>query len=186
MTYVGVAVETGDSNFPDAVADMQDLATRTDSRRGDGTLLFYQGADQELVDPVSAALREVATGIPFFVAATARDLDEVELGVNTVNGDALQFIRRIEVNTRSEGCEEISSAEASDTDGDGFKDAIPFLIPGTPACWDLVPARNTLVEQTDLPQVFAAEVGIEGDDSPLDQRRVYFIVPPTPELIRIE
>ena len=74
-------------------------------------------------------------------------------------------------------CSAISPTE--DTDGDGHDDAFPSLLPGTPVCWDVVPRMNTSVPRMiDMPQVFEARLTVSGDDSPLDARIVFFLVPP--------
>ena len=46
-------------------------------------------------------------------------------------------------------------------------------------CWDVVPAMNTMVEPTREPQVYRATLSVFGDGSPLDQRTVIFLIPPT-------
>jgi hypothetical protein len=67
----------------------------------------------------------------------------------------------------------------TDTDMDGHDDAFPALTPGTPVCWDIHPvASNLTVQATSEVQVFTAQLGVYGDGSLLDQRTVYFVVPP--------
>jgi hypothetical protein len=48
-------------------------------------------------------------------------------------------------------------------------------------CWRLVSKQNTTVMPTSAPQLFKATVTVYGDGiTQLDQRDVYFLVPPAP------
>ena len=118
---------------------------------------------------VTNAINEVVEGIPLRVTIEATDEPEDD-------GDALQFIDYLQVNVSGGRCSAIAPLE--DTDGDGFDDAFPALLPGTPVCWDVIPRRNDAIEPTPVPQVFRARLTVYGDDSPLDARIVYFLVPP--------
>src|SRR5690606_39880252 len=60
-------------------------------------------------------------------------------------GDALQFIERLEVNVGGGRCSAVGATE--DTDDDGYPDAFPAILPGTPVCWDVVVADNTTVDR---------------------------------------
>jgi hypothetical protein len=97
------------------------------------------------------------------------------------DGDARQFVDRIEVNVSgTEECTAVGSV--ADTNGDTFADAFPNLLPGTPVCWDVVARQNDFVEPIDRPQVFVARIVVRGDGSILDTRRVFFLVPPVVDI----
>ena len=115
------------------------------------------------------AINEVVEGVPLRVTIEAAD----EPGDA---GDALQFIDYLEVSTDGEECSSVSPLE--DRDGDGRDDTFPSLLPGTPVCWDVVPADNTTVEPQPEPLIFRARLTVLGDGSPLDSRVVYFLIPP--------
>jgi hypothetical protein len=165
LTFVGVDASTTETPRP----DLEEIGRSSDSLDGSGSPLYFQGNEARVTDAVTEAIREVALGVPLFVVVEARDLPDDA-------GDALQFILRTEVNLMRDGC--TTDSTTIDLDSDGFDDAFPFLLPGTPVCWDVVARRNTRVPQTDQNQVFKAELTVLGDDSPLDSRTVFFLVPP--------
>lgn len=149
--------------------DLVDLVTAAGSldRRGDP--LVFDGRDSGVVPAVTTAINEIVQGVPLRATIVATDEPDDD-------GDALQFIDYLEVNTDGGRCSAIAAVE--DTDGDGHADAFPAVLPGTPICWDVVPRRNDAVEPTEVPQVFRARLTVSGDGSPLDARRIFFLVPP--------
>ena len=67
----------------------------------------------------------------------------------------------------------------TDTNGDTFKDKFIQVRTGTPVCWKVVSKPNTTVPATAAPQLFRATVTVYGDGvTQLDQRDVFFLVPP--------
>ena len=63
-------------------------------------------------------------------------------------------------------------------DDDSFTDTFRG-VRGTPVCFDIVTKMNTTVRPTDAPQLFRAQLNVIGDGfTPLDQRVIYFLVPP--------
>jgi len=120
---------------------------------------------------VTEAIQEVTGQIPLFVLLQQQDEEGDD-------GNALQFIERVEVNTSGGECTELSPEILVDLDGDGFDDAIAALSPGTPACWNVVARRNEFVPALERPQIFQATLTVRGDDSILDSRQVFFLVPP--------
>ena len=66
-----------------------------------------------------------------------------------------------------------------DIDDDTIDDVFVDVVPGTPVCFDIIPAENTTVPPAGDPQVFTAYVDVLGDFiTVLDTREVYFLVPP--------
>lgn len=152
---------------------LEAIARGSNSLDGAGAPLYVQGTESAVTAAVTDVIREVAQNRPIFVSIIADDQDGDD-------GDARQFIDRIEVNeSGGGGCTIVPSS--ADTDGDGFRDAYPSLLPGTPVCWDVVPRDNDRIEARDRPLVFRARITVRGDGSVLDARTVYFLVPPTIE-----
>ena len=168
-TFIGVWSGGAGSIERQALVDLANASGSLD--RTGAPLVFNAdttGAGIERV--VTSAINEIVEGVPLRV--TIRATDEPEDA-----GDALQFIDYLEINRSGGRCSAVSPVE--DTDGDDRPDAFPSLLPGTPVCWDVVPRRNTTVPRVvDEPQVFVARLTVYGDESPLDARRVYFLVPP--------
>jgi hypothetical protein len=51
-------------------------------------------------------------------------------------------------------------------------------------CFDVIPRMNTTVMPTDMPQVFRAIIEVVGDGvTVLDEREVFFLVPPDDGII---
>ena len=68
-----------------------------------------------------------------------------------------------------------------DTNSDNFKDKYIKVRTGTPVCWTVVSKPNVTVPATDVPQLFRAKVKVYGDGvTQLDERNVFFLVPPQP------
>ena len=151
--------------------DMENLALSTGAVRADGTtLLVFDGVDDDAATAATDGIRAAIEEAPLRVTIAAED----EAGDD---GDALPFVESLEINTSGSGdCTVVSLTE--DSDFDGRADTFPMLQPGTSVCWDLTPATNGLIEPTDTPQVFTARLAARGNESPLDDRRVFFLVPP--------
>ena len=149
--------------------DLKAIASAANSFNRDGEPFYVQGDESAIVTVVTDSIREIALNIDLFVDALGEDLPGDD-------GNALQFVDRLEVNLAD--TEDCTSAPVTDTDGDGFDDAFPNLLPGTPVCWDVVARQNDFVRGIERPQVFVARVIVRGDGSVLDTRRVFFLVPP--------
>ncbi len=167
ITFIGVW-----SGTPGAAArnDLVDLANASGSVDRLGDPLVFDGADSSVVPVVTAAINEIVEGVP--LRATIEATDEPGDA-----GDALQFIDYLETNTSAADCAVIAT---EDTDADTHPDAFPAVTPGTRICWDVVPVMNTTVMPDVMPLIFEARLTVRGDGSPLDARRVYFLVPPRP------
>ncbi len=150
--------------------DLVSLASMSGSVDRAGAPLVFEGADSSVVPVVTAAINEIVEGVP--LRATIEATDEPGDA-----GDALQFIDYLETNTTATDC---AMAATEDTDADTRPDAFPAVTPGTRVCWDVVPLMNTTVMPDVRPLVFEALLTVRGDGSPLDARRVYFLVPPRP------
>lgn len=169
ITLIGVWSGTPGASGRDA---LETLVRESGSFSGAGEPLMFDGQDAAVVPAVVDAINEVVKGVPLRVTIQATD----EPGDA---GNALQFIDHLAINVSGGPCSIVSPTE--DTDGDGRDDAFPSLLPGTPVCWDVVPRQNDTVMATTRPQVFRARITVSGDDSPLDSRVVYFLIPPVIE-----
>jgi len=165
ITFIGVWSGSAGSS---ARNDLRNLSVDSGSVDRTGSPLFFEGVDAGVVPAVTAAINEVVEGVPLRVTIAATD----EPGDD---GDSLQFIDRLQTNTSDPEC---SMVATEDTDGDMFDDAFPSVTPGTPVCWDVIPLQNDTVMPTAVPQVFEALLTVSGDGSPLDSRRVFFLIPP--------
>jgi hypothetical protein len=154
----------------------RDLGIASNTVDALGNPFIYLAQDAAVVDKTVQAVLDIVRGIPLDVTIGSADLPGDD-------GDALQFIDYLEVNISGVGsCTNVTPT--NDTDGDLHDDAFPGLLPGTPVCWDVhaVPV-NDFVEATEQPQIFRAELTVDGDGSPLDERQVFFLIPPViPEI----
>jgi hypothetical protein len=86
------------------------------------------------------------------------------------------------VNLNDPGC--TPELETEDTNADSHDDAYPDLLPGVPVCWDVHPVlQNRTVPATNAPQIFIANLKVLGDGSLVDEREVFFLVPPEGAII---
>jgi hypothetical protein len=117
--------------------------------------------------------------VPLDVSARAVDL--VDPG-ETVDAVAA-FVDHLEPNAAgAPGLTCMGGFATSDyagIDADSFSDTFLNVTPGSPVCFDIIPKQNDTVPATLAPQVFRAQVNVIGDGfTPLDDRVVYFLVPP--------
>lgn len=169
IVFVGVDAST--SSSPEE--HLKAVARVANSLDATGEPLYVQGREASVVTAVTQSIQNIAQNVPVFVSVEAVDQPDDD-------GDARQFIDQLVVNTDGGDCTAVRSV--ADTDGDGAPDAYPSLLPGTPVCWDVIPRENDRVQPTDRPLVFRARIVVRGDGSILDQRTVYFLVPPRIEL----
>jgi hypothetical protein len=58
-------------------------------------------------------------------------------------------------------------------------DYFEVVEPGVSVCFDIIPERNTTIPASTVPLRFGATIEVLGDEhTPLDERTIYFIVPP--------
>ena len=173
INYIGINA-TG-STTSTAYSDLVSLAVAAGSISPDGEPFVYSGRDAAAVDAILEGIQAIADQLELFVDVDARDLEGDA-------GDALQFIDRLAINLDAPGCTEPDEDLIADTNGDGFEDAFRQLPTGLNVCWDVVVRPNRTVPATSEPQVFEAAIEVFGDSSPLDRRRVFFLIPPNNEI----
>jgi hypothetical protein len=120
-----------------------------------------------------------AAAVPLDVSAQAVDLADAGETVDAVTA----FVDHLEPNaTGAPGLTCTGGFGTSDyagIDGDSFADTFLDVTPGAPVCFDIIPRMNDSVPATLVPQVFRAQINVIGDGfTPLDDRVVYFLVPP--------
>jgi hypothetical protein len=172
--YSGTAGDLGQTHC-------EDVALDTGAAVDGEPLVFPVNADGTGLDTsVVDAVNELATAVPFDISTRGRD-DESD------SVDATVFIDRIVPNTAG-GVEDpedptvicLGGLETADEDEDSFADTFVDVIPGTPVCFDLIPAQNDTVPPVSMPSIYRAYLDLIGDDiTVLDTREVYFLVPPS-------
>ncbi|MDH5491200.1 MAG: MSCRAMM family adhesin SdrC [Myxococcales bacterium] len=121
-----------------------------------------------------------ASAVRLDVSARAVDL---AVGAETVDAVAA-FIDHLEPRTTDapgRTCTlTFATEDRVDIDADSFPDTFLGVDPGAPVCFDIYPRVNTTIEPTLEPQLFKARIDVIGNGfTPLDDREVFFLVPPT-------
>ncbi|MEM9067197.1 MAG: hypothetical protein AAGE52_01785 [Myxococcota bacterium] len=165
-----IGIDADASNSPRE--DLQSLAVAAGSVNERGEPFYYEGDGARVVDAITEGIQEISSQLELFVNIEASD-------VPGDAGDALQFVQRLVINESEPEC--AMDESTTDADGDGFQDSFVGLRTGTTACWDVIVRDNTRVRATAEPLVFEAALTVFGDGSPLDRRRVFFLVPPVIE-----
>jgi hypothetical protein len=163
---------------------MEEIAMHTGSHDGVSLFVFDGASDgtglgMEIVDAVSA----LAGSVPLDISAKAIDVEDWP-GEAV---DATVFVDRIVPNTAGGVADPedptrvcVGGLATGDYDGDGTHDYFDGVTPGTVVCFDIVAAMNTTVERIpDEPQLYTAIVQVVGDlITLLDEREIYFLIPP--------
>jgi hypothetical protein len=154
-------------NSSGARSYMEQLGRDTGTVDAAGAPFVYDQYGADFGTLVVDAVLNVAHGVPMNIAARA--VDDPSDAV-----DATIFIDRIvPAATPTEPCTAGLTVSA---------DTYVDVLPGSTVCFDIVARRNETVEPTTEPQVFIANIQVWGDDvTVLDERDVYFLVPPVIE-----
>lgn len=155
-------------------SDLRTMATDTgaiDALNNNAPLVF-DGAGANAASAIQTGIFRLANGLPLDINAVSAD--DPSDAVNAVTS----FIHHLE--TLQLGTAQCSNNLSDvDTNADTFKDKFLQVRTGTPVCWKVVSKQNTTVPATDAPQLFRATVSVFGDGiTQLDQRDVFFLVPP--------
>lgn len=156
--------------------DLRTMATDTgavDAANNNAPLVF-DGSGTNAAAAIENGLRTLATGLPLDISA--QPVDDPSDAVDAV-GAFVDHLETLQLGTPA------CAAGLSDVDsnGDGHADKYVQVRTGTPVCWKVVSKQNTTVPATDVPQLFRATVKVYGDNvTQLDERNVYFLVPPAP------
>jgi hypothetical protein len=166
----------GDAPSTGTQTDLQAMAISTgavDATNNNAPLVF-DGAGANAATAIRQGILTLANGLPLDVNAVSAD----------VTGDSVDavaaFIDHLE--TLQLGTAQCSNGlNDIDTNGDMFDDKFVQVRTGTPVCWKVVSKPNTTVPAQDAPQLFRSTITVYGDGiTQLDQREVFFLVPPRP------
>ena len=180
IRFVGLyGTDDDDANVTGTPAQMLRLVGQSSGTLDvDGNAFAFEAIDTDIVPSTLAALRQIVTKVPFEITLVPVDIP----GDGT---DARRFVEKIKVNLAgTPECPDMVDGMpivTQDSDGDGFQDSFPALLPGVPICFDVEPIPvNDIVEHTSSVQLFEMRLEVRGDDSALSSRAVYFLVPPAP------
>jgi hypothetical protein len=166
----------GDALDGSARANLEMMANDTgsvDAAHGNAPLVF-SGAGASAAAAIRTGILTLANGLPLDINAVNAD----------VPGDAVDavaaFVHHIE--TLQLGTPQCAGSLTDiDTNADSYDDKFLQVRTGTPVCWKVVSKPNTTVPAADIPQLFRSTITVYGDGiTQLDQRDVYFLVPPRP------
>jgi hypothetical protein len=152
-------------NSGEATGDLATIATATGTVGAAGPLVYQISADGtglggEIITGIAAMASQIRMNI------SARAADDPADAV-----DALVFIDQI-IPTPDPAAPCTAGLTVSGNTYTG-------VLPGTTVCFDIVPRQNDTVMPTAEPQVYLAKVQVWGDEvTLLDERDVYFLVPP--------
>lgn len=140
------------------------------------------GPDAQAANAMTCAIQAITAYLPQDVyTVLVNDQANVDWQGNPVDA-VVAFVDYIEI--FMDGSAECTDGlTTSDTSGDGHDDTYVSILPGTPVCWKLfVKQNNTVTPSTEAPQMFMATVEVHGEGGALlDERDVYFLVPPVIE-----
>jgi hypothetical protein len=157
-------------------ADLRQMATDTgaiDAANGNAPLVF-DGAGTNAAAAIQQGILRLANGLPLDINAVG--VDDPTDAVNSLAA----FVDHLEtLQLGSAQC--ANGLNDIDSNADGFDDKYIQVRTGTPVCWKVVSKPNVTVPATDAPQLFRAKVKVYGDGvTQLDERDVFFLVPPAP------
>jgi hypothetical protein len=166
----------GDNLSGNTKPDLEKMATDTgavDALNNNAPLVF-NGSGSTAASAIQTGILRLANGLPL-------DLNAVTVDDPSDSVDAIaSFVDHIEtLQLGNAAC--ANNLTDVDSNGDTFKDKYLGVRTGTPVCWKVVSKPNTTVPATDQPQLFRATIRVFGDGiTQLDQRNVFFLVPPKP------
>jgi hypothetical protein len=136
--------------------------------------LVFDGAGTNAATAIRNGILALANGLPLDINAVGVDdpTDAVDAMASFVD-----HLETLQLGTAqcANGLNDI------DTNADSYDDKYLQVRTGTPVCWKVVSKPNTTVPATDAPQLFRAKVKVYGDGvTQLDERDVFFLVPPAP------
>ena len=163
--------------------DSGDAASRADGRRIAEDTGAVDGSGVGLVFPISRTGVGLTSAVVEGIRAVSAIAFDLSLRWEDDPSDAVDtrtaFVSSVAASTGGIGARGCAPRAAADLDGDGVLDTFREVGPGERVCFDIVPRVNGSVAATLAPQVFRATLTVLGDGfTPLDQRDVYFLVPP--------
>jgi hypothetical protein len=139
------------------------------------------------VDPFGSGLgSSIVDAVQALAGSASLDIDARPVNEDSNPGgvDAVaSFLERVTPNTSPDAATMcVSGVPVEDRlGGDGAPDTFLDVSGGVRVCFDVVPKKNTTVMPTREPQLFRARIDVYGDNiTVLDDRAVWFVVPPKP------
>ncbi|MAQ18335.1 MAG: hypothetical protein CMN30_26500 [Sandaracinus sp.] len=158
------------------------ISADTDTRDAGGSsapFFFQIGADGTGLSTSVVDAIENAAEVPIDVSARAVDVVEPGETVDAVAAFVDFLETRVTAAPGLSCTTGFSVVDRPGIDADSVPDTFQAVPPGQPVCFDIIPKMNTTVMPTSMPQVFRARIDVLGDGfTPLDDREVYFLVPP--------
>ena len=173
---VGISTAAGANNF------LNRLVTDTTIARGApgpaSTYVLSAPGGSGLSTAVTDAVRRAAA-VPLDVSARATDIADPGETINAVSA----FLDRLETRTTPAAGLTCTTGwttlDGPGIDADAYPDTFQRVTPGSPVCFDIIPKMNVTVMPTLVPQLFRAQIDVIGDYfTPLDNRIIFFLVPP--------
>jgi hypothetical protein len=131
-----------------------------------------------LTSAITTLVRRAAQ-VPLDVSAQAVDIADPGETIDAVAAFLDHLEPRLTPATGLTCTTGFSTLDRVGIDLDSYPDTFHAVTPGTPVCFDVVPKQNNTVMQTLVPQLFRARINVIGDGfTPLDNRIIYFLVPP--------
>lgn len=154
-------------------AHLNAIATGSGAVDADGnplvTVTSAGGVDSAVVNQI----RTLANDTPIDISLQYVD-DDTDM-VDTYAA----FVDHLEANTAGVLERMCEPRDAVDSDMDGFPDTFEGVTPGNRVCFDIITKQNDTVPATSSPQIFEATLRVRGDGvTDLDERTIYFLVPP--------
>lgn len=173
---VGIDTSSGARPFLERLVSDTTIARGAPGAAGDYVISAFGGSG--LTSTIVELVRRAAQ-VPLDVSARAVDLADAGETVDAVAA----FVDHLEPRTTPAPGLTCTGGflieDRAGIDGDSFPDTHNDVTPGAPVCFDIIPRMNTTVAPTLVPQVFRAQINVIGDGfTPLDDRTIYFLVPP--------
>lgn len=170
----------GISSGPAEVSDhLERLAQDTGTVDLDGTPLVFavSPTGEGLVDTVVTAISILANYLPLEVSVRAEDDPTDEL--DAVSAFIDRIVPNVDGGVEDPTYPEVVCVGGLDVDDPADPHVFLDVLLGAPVCFDIIPKMNETVPATYEPQIFRVDLKVYGDDTAiLDQREIYFLVPP--------
>lgn len=157
-------------------------APQPPNANGECPLLFNVGFEGTgLGSSIVDAVQALAGSASLDIDARPENEDGNPGGVDAVQA----FLERVTPNTSPASATMCTSGIPVEDrlGGDGQDDTFIDVSGGVRVCFDVVPKINTTVMPTSEPQLFRARIDVYGDNiTVLDDRAVWFVVPPKPPM----
>ena len=182
-TYVEAIAELNARNIrvigigqgPSGATHLTSFARDSGAVDGSGTPLYSQWSGGTIGATVLAQIETLAAQTRLDISV--RYTDDASDSVDSFAA----FVDHIEANTAGDAARDCDPRPAVDRDPvDGYPDTFENVTAGTRVCFDIIVKDNVVVPPTLMPQLFRGTIDVIGDGfTPLDNRDVFFLVPPT-------